>query len=147
MPVSKHSNAGASRITFFVGFPYNVVVISLPQRLQTVSGMSPIGAGIRLMPYTFSGSLAALAANITAGKTKMPLIYMFLFGALLQVLGLGLLSRLPTNNPVPAAMYGYEILTGVGFGVTFAILMLGTPFVVEKRDLGECSADHIPLWP
>ena len=99
------------------------------------------------MPYTFSGSLAALAANITAGKTKMPLIYMFLFGALLQVLGLGLLSRLPTNNPVPAAMYGYEILTGVGFGVTFAILMLGTPFVVEKRDLGECSADHIPLWP
>ncbi len=72
----------------------------------------------------------------------MPLIYLFLFGALLQVLGLSLLSTLPTDSHVLAAMYGYEILTGVGFGITFAILMLGTPFVVEKRDLGQCSTTY-----
>lgn len=63
-------------------------------------------------------------------------MYLLLVGALCQVLGLGLLSTLSTSADFPAAGYGYEVLAGVGVGITFGILVLATPFVAEPRDLG-----------
>ena len=37
IPIMKFINADASRITLLVSFPYDVVIIGLPQHLQVVS--------------------------------------------------------------------------------------------------------------
>lgn len=109
----------------------------LPQRLQTISGASPLAAGIRLLPYTFGAALGAVLANIMGSKRRIAVIYILFFGALLQLLGLVLLSTLPITGELPAKAYGFETLAGVGVGVTFGILVLATPYVASPRDLGE----------
>jgi hypothetical protein len=38
------------RTAGLAGFPYFIAVINLPQRFQLVNGLSPVGAGLRLMP-------------------------------------------------------------------------------------------------
>lgn len=141
-PLSRHTNTSIDtsnfthRTTFLVGVPFNVVVVTLPQRFQAVSGTTALGAGIRLLPYSFSASFGALTANIAGAKGKIAPMYLLFVGALCQVLGLSLLSTLSTSAAFPAAGYGYEVLAGVGVGVTFGILVLATPFVAEPRDLG-----------
>lgn len=130
-----------------MGVPFNFVVVTLPQRFQAVFGTTALGAGIRLLPYMLSTSLGALAANIIGAKGRVPPIYLLFFGALLQVLGLALLSTLPTAGVFPAEGYGYETLAGAGVGVTFGILILATPFVAEARDLGECRTGGLGTEP
>ncbi|MCJ1380726.1 hypothetical protein MMC17_003834 [Xylographa soralifera] len=122
-------------ITFLVGVPFNVVVVTLPQRFQVVSGTTAFGAGLRLLPYSFSASFGAFVANIAGAKGKIAPIDVLFVGALFQVLGLALLSTLTTSASFPAAGYGYEVLAGMGIGLTFGILVLATPFIAEPRDL------------
>ncbi len=109
----------------------------LPQRLQTISGASPLAAGIRLLPYTFGAALGAVLANIMGSKRRIAVIYIMFLGALFQLLGLVLLSTLPNTRELPAKAYGFETLAGVGVGVTFGILVLATPYIASSRDLGE----------
>lgn len=124
-------------ITFLVGAPFNAVVVSLPQRSQAVSGASPLNAGIRLLPYTFGAALGAVFGNIIGSKRRVAVVHILFLGALFQLLGLVLLSTLPTTKEFPARGYGFETIAGVGVGVTFGILLLATPFVANPRDLGK----------
>lgn len=128
--------------TFLVGAPFNAVVVSLPQRSQAVSGASPLDAGIRLLPYTFGAALGAVFGNILGSKRRVAVVHILFLGALLQLLGLVLLSTLPTRRQFPAKGYGFETIAGVGVGVTFAILLLATPFVANPRDLGKFSFNY-----
>lgn len=115
----------------------------LPQRLQTISGASPLAAGIRLLPYTFGAAFGAVLANVIGSKRRIAVIYILFLGALLQLLGLVLLSTLPIIRELPRKAYGFETLAGVGVGVTFGILVLATPYVASSRDLGEsCHNDR-----
>lgn len=113
-----------------------MVIIDLPQRFQAVSSVSPLGAGIRLIPYSFATPLGSLLANVVASKRKVQPIFLLLFGASLQLIGLALMTTLSNSGGIPAAQYGYEILTGFGVGTMFGILLLLTPFAVDRRDLG-----------
>ncbi|MCJ1263264.1 hypothetical protein MMC22_003134 [Lobaria immixta] len=121
--------------TFLVGAPFNAVVVSLPQRSQAVSDVSPLNAGIRLLPYTFGAALGAVFGNIVGSKRRVAVVNLLLLGAILQLLGLALLSTLPVTKGFPAKGYGFETIAGFGVGVTFGILILATPFVANPRDL------------
>lgn len=99
--------------------------------------MTPLVAGVRLIPYIFTASIGSLVANIVAVKAKIPPIHLLFFGTVLQVLGLVLLSTLPVAEKFPTEGYGYEVLAGIGVGVTFGILILTTPFVADAKDLGQ----------
>ena len=128
------------RTSFLVGVPFNVVIVSLPQRFQAVSDTSAFGAGVRLILYSLTAALGSTAANIACAKGNIPPIYLLVLGATLHVLGIALLSTLPIIGAFPSAGYGYEVLAGTGVGVTFGILVLTTPFVVEARDLGKAPS-------
>ena len=117
-----------------------MVIVSLPQRFQAVNDASALGAGIRLIPYSLVAALGSAVANILCSKKQIPPIYFLLLGGILHVIGLACLSTLPTNGEYPAAGYGYEVLAGAGVGITFGILILTTPFVVDARDLGKLPA-------
>ncbi|KAL1970237.1 hypothetical protein VTN77DRAFT_5397 [Rasamsonia byssochlamydoides] len=121
--------------TFLVGVPSNVVVVTLPQRFQVVTGTSALVAGVRLLAFSSVSAVAAGIAGIASKKGQIPFVYFLMLGSILHTVGVALLSTLPENNHFPAAGYGYEILAGAGVGTTFGILVLATPFVVEPRDL------------
>ena len=81
--------------TFLVGSPFNVVVVAIPQRFQTVSAMSVLDAGIRLIPFSLSGALSSALANMICSRFHIPPIFFLLLGAALNLTGLSLLSSLP----------------------------------------------------
>lgn len=122
------------------GIPYNILIIDIPQRLQTISGLSPFQAGVRLIPFNFLISFGTVVINIVAKVTGILPINLILFGSIIQLIGLALFCTLPTDGSIPAAMYGYQSIAGFGIGCVIGILLQMPPKVVGKRDLGEPSA-------
>lgn len=70
-------------------------------------------------------------------KLKVHHIYLLMMGAILQFIGVGLSSALPTTTDKMAArQYGYEAVMGVGFGLQMSTLMIPAPLIVKEADLG-----------
>lgn len=113
-----------------------MVVIDIPQRFQAVDGISPLGAGVRLIPFNFLIALASVLVNIVAAKTRVPPIFLLLAGSIIQLIGLALFSTLPDNGTVSSVIYGYEVVSGAGIGMVMGICLVIPPHVVEARDLG-----------
>lgn len=80
---------------------------------------------------------------MVVGKLKIPPIYLVLGASSLQVVGFALMSTLPISSETSKAQYGYEVIAGFGCGVNISLLMLLTPFSIQKRDQGKC----FPLLP
>jgi len=57
-----------------------------------------------------------------------------LFGATLQLIGASLLATLPISTTISEAQYGYQVLLGVGLGMSISGVFLDLPGNVEKRD-------------
>ncbi|KAF4636426.1 hypothetical protein G7Y89_g1666 [Cudoniella acicularis] len=129
---------GVLTLSLLSGIPYNVVTIDIPQRFLAVDGVSPFGAGLRLIPYNFLISLGSVLVNVVAAKFKILPIYLLLIGSVLQLVGVTLLSTI-RGETLFAAMYVYEALTGFGVGMIFGICLVIPPRVVEKRDIAISS--------
>ncbi|KAH8886999.1 drug resistance transporter EmrB/QacA subfamily [Thozetella sp. PMI_491] len=121
--------------TFFVGFSFVAIVVNVPQRAQAVAGLSPVDAGLALLPLLLTSPFAtALSAYLTTNM-KVPPFYLILFSAVLQLLGVGLMCSLPTETTsVPAAQYGFEVLMGIGFGMGLTTVLTFARIVVTKKD-------------
>ena len=119
---------------FLTGAPFTVAVIQIPLKFQAVYGLSPLGAGVRLLPFAISSPIGSGLAAGLAGKAKIPPIYLMLGGSAIQIVGFTLLSVSPTSQGIDKAQYGYEVIAGFAVGINLACLILMTPFVVEKRD-------------
>ncbi|KAI1254222.1 hypothetical protein MGN70_004618 [Eutypa lata] len=118
----------------FLGAPFFCTIFQLPQRLQIVNALSSTQAGVRFIPFTLATPFGSAIASTVAKALKVPPIYLVLFASILQVIGLALMSTLPTFQPVTASQYGYEIIAGFGCGINIALLLLMAPFCVQERD-------------
>lgn len=101
--------------------------------------MSPFGAGVRLIPFNFLLAFGAVFVNILAAKARIKPIYLFLVGSALQLIGLALFTIISDETEIPAAIYGFEIMTGFGIGMVIGISLLIPPHIVETRDIGMFS--------
>lgn len=120
---------------FLCGAPFNVVVVFIPQRLQIVSGLSALSAGVRLLPYTFSAAIGA-AFSMVASKHKIPVVHVLLFNAILQTVGMTLLSTLPNTADFPSRGYAYMVISGIGMGGSFGMMQLATGIIMQGPYLG-----------
>lgn len=68
---------------------------------------------------------------------RMPPLYLSLIGQLMQIIGLVFLCRGPSDDPDWVALYGIEVITGLGMG--FMTVGLLTPSIIGKRDIGKFS--------
>ncbi|KAI1342767.1 putative multidrug resistance protein fnx1 [Xylariaceae sp. FL0016] len=118
-----------------LGGPIYVSYVLIPQRFQLVYGLSGLDAGVRLIPFTVMVPLGTIFASTLAGKLKIPILYIFLAGASLQVLGFALLGTLPTSLTIPSRIYGFQVIAGWGCGMNFSLLLVAVPFVVQKSDV------------
>ncbi|KAL8959883.1 MAG: hypothetical protein Q9193_003324 [Seirophora villosa] len=120
---------------FFTGMSYLTMVIVLPQKFQVVNGDSGFKAGYRLLALMMSFSLGAILSSILTEKKRVPPFCTFIFAACLQILGLGLMTSLPTTQlGFPPAQYGYEVVMGFGFGLSISTLIMSVPLVVGGDD-------------
>lgn len=119
-----------------VGVPFNALIVNIPQRFQSLDDKTALGAGIWLLPYTVVSPVCSVISNSVASKARVPLVYLLLIGAACHLVGVTLLSTL-NGIDFPCVGLGYEAIAGAGVGITFSILVLGTPFVVHPRDIGK----------
>lgn len=112
-------------------------MIFLPQRFQLENSLSPVQAGVRMLVVLVVSSIATgLAAYICIFKNIMfPLI---IIAIAFQVLGLGLMSSLPTTGDIVARQYGFQAILGFGFGVSMSVLPL-----IARMEVGHL--DHCKL--
>jgi cyanate permease len=120
---------------FFLGFGFYVAIIELPQRFQAVNGTTASRAGILLLALTLLSPVGAMLAGVMMHRV-VAAEYFIVIANVLIVLGIGLLSNLPTTHAFSAATYGYEIILGLGLGATSPpyYFLLGS--VVGKADIG-----------
>ncbi|OGM45366.1 MFS multidrug transporter [Aspergillus bombycis] len=126
-------------ITFASGCPWNVVIVYLAQRFQALERLSPVDAGIRLIPYAALATVSAAAANLACLRGRIPFVYLMLLGSVLQTVGMALFSILPQSDLFPAAGYGYEVIAGIGIGITIGVCVLAVPYIVETQDLATAT--------
>ncbi|KAF2174701.1 MFS general substrate transporter [Zopfia rhizophila CBS 207.26] len=116
------------------GLPFYILVISIPQRLETVNGVSPVATGIKLLPYTLVAAIGSIIANGIIATGKIAPIYVMWFFSALNTIGTGLLTTIPSSEVIERSMYGYEALAGLGIGGTWGLAILYVGHVVEQRD-------------
>ncbi|KAK6827659.1 major facilitator superfamily domain-containing protein [Apiospora arundinis] len=56
---------------FITGFPFMMILIFLPQRFQLQNGLSPLDAGIRMLPLLVSSATGAAIAGIIAMRKNI----------------------------------------------------------------------------
>ncbi|KAK0506855.1 hypothetical protein JMJ35_010709 [Cladonia borealis] len=116
------------------GFPYFVAIINLPLRFQVVNGDSPIMAGVHLLPLLNSmafGSFVGGAASSKKNNTFPTLI----IAACLVLLGCGLLSTLGGGREFYKPTYGYQVILGLGVGLTFSSVTALTNINSKSKDI------------
>ncbi|ROW13544.1 hypothetical protein VPNG_04491 [Cytospora leucostoma] len=117
-----------------LGGPMSVMNFQLPQRFQLVNGLSSLDAGVRLLPFGAAFPVGSVGSANIASKLRVPGVYLVLVGAVLQVIGYALLSTLDGSTTIQPAIYGYQILCGVGSGISYQVLYLLVPFTSDKVD-------------
>lgn len=127
---------GMMSTAFFVGFPFVSIVVNIPQRAQAVNGLSPVRAGIALLPLLLTSPLATAMQGVLTSNFKVPPFYLMLIGAVLQLVGVGLTGSLPTDGlNVAPQQYGYEVIMGLGFGLSLSTVLTLAPLVVKEVDI------------
>jgi hypothetical protein len=111
--------------------------VQIPLRFQVVNNETAWHAGVRLVPFGVGMPIGAMVTTVICGKRRLPIIYMLFVGSVLQILGLVFMSRLSLHRILWKGQYGLQFITGLGCGLQVGAVTLMTPFVIEKRDLGE----------
>lgn len=114
--------------TLLMGFPYFVVIYSLPLRFQVVNGKSPLAAGLGLLPMLGSTAVASFLGGILNG-TKNRVFPTLFVGAALSVIGTSSLSTLSNTDYVEAKTYGFLVFVGLGFGLTVSTVSMLVSFI------------------
>jgi predicted MFS family arabinose efflux permease len=117
-----------------VGAVMTATGFQLPQRFQVVNGLSSIDAGVRVLPFGAGFPVGLAAGSTAASRFRVPGIYIALTGSVLQIIACALLGTLPLSVDVDPAIYGYQVLSGIGCGTTYQMLYLLIPFTAEQPD-------------
>ncbi|RDA88664.1 hypothetical protein CP532_4033 [Ophiocordyceps camponoti-leonardi (nom. inval.)] len=126
--------AGVMLVFVLVGVPIVVTNFQLPQRFQLVNGLSSIDASVRILPFGVAFCVGSLASSRLTSSFRLPSIYHVLAGSSLQVVGFALLGVLRASPEIQPAVYGYQVLCGIGVGLNYMALYLLIPFTADKRD-------------
>lgn len=118
---------------FLSGYCYLALIITLPERYQIVNGDSALMAGVHLLPMlgaTAMGSIVAGAFSRKKNYTSRTLVV----AACLQVIGLGLLTTFDQPSSPVAPQFGYQIIFGLGVGLTFSSATILTKIQASGKD-------------
>lgn len=128
----------AGMIGFIVGVSLFGAVTFLPLYMQVVKNATPTSAGLQMLPLM--GGLLVVSAITGRLISRWGRYRIFpIVGTLLQVIALGLLSRLDLHTPM-ALMNVYMGLLGAGLGMVMQVLILAVQNSVEPRHMGVATS-------
>jgi hypothetical protein len=119
--------------TLCIGAQMMIFVYYLPIWFQAIQDVSAVDSGIRLLPLTLSMVLTSIATGVVTSKTGYYTPPM-LIGTCIMAVGSGLLTTLTVNSG-PGMYIGYQIVWGLGMGMTFQAPNLAAQTVLKQRDV------------
>ncbi|EPE26442.1 MFS general substrate transporter [Glarea lozoyensis ATCC 20868] len=120
-------------VTLIAGFPYFMIIYSLPTRIQVVNGKSQLIAGLSLLPMVGTVAIASTVAGVI--NTKRNLIFpILLASAIFSTIGAATLSTLENVENVEAKIYGFQVFIGLGFGLMVSTTSIGGMLECQFRD-------------
>ena len=105
----------------------------LPFYFQAVDGVSASISGVRILPYLATMIISAVVSSFFISIIGYYVPFMALGSALFTV-GSALLYTLRVKSDV-AHWFGYQLLTGIGFGITFQIPYSALHVVLDIKDM------------
>lgn len=124
------------------GYVLLLSIFNIPLRAQVVDSASSIQAALRLLPLLVATAVGSVLGGGASSKTKL-LSWSLMAASSLMALGTGLLSSLPSDGSFTNAQYGYEVILGLGLGITMSAITVLTSITVEPRDHG---MDSLPYF-
>ena len=113
--------------------------MTIPLRYQASAGVSPLQAGIRLIPLSVTIQIGAMLVALLTKKRRMAPIYFLSVGVALQLIGCVFLSRGVPDNLDWNGLHCIEAVTGIGVGISIGVVTLMIPYAIENRDRGKSS--------
>ncbi|KIN05353.1 hypothetical protein OIDMADRAFT_39623 [Oidiodendron maius Zn] len=107
------------RMCFLTGGPFFVATINLPIRFQIVNGDTPTMAGVRLLPMLAAAAFGGAIGGAISSKKNLT-SYQLIGAACFMLVGSGLLSTVSNGPGISPALYGYQVLLGLGIGITLS---------------------------
>lgn len=124
--------------TFFFAGSYFVMIYYLPIYFQSIDNVSPSASGVRNLPLIISFSIAMIVSGggITATGIATPIMVP---GAAISTVAAGLLYTLSLGTG-SGKWIGYQILGGVGWGVSFQVPIIVGQNTVADTDIAPVTA-------
>ncbi|KAI6159605.1 amino acid permease ScVBA-like protein [Pisolithus thermaeus] len=111
-------------ITFLHNFAFNAGTFYLALYFQAVNGLTPLNAGIQMLPYSLGSSLASMPAAWLIGYLQKKTgdtsgqKWIITMGLLISTVGFGLLTLLGDMTS-PALQISLPLIAGTGIGMLF----------------------------
>ncbi|MEA2918560.1 MAG: hypothetical protein QOJ15_10641 [Bradyrhizobium sp.] len=133
---SRAFSAGIVASLLFYAAMYGVLFL-LPQFLQTALGYGPLGAGLRLLPWTATLFVTAPIAGAVVNKVgERPLV---VIGLLMQALGLGWIAAIAAPGMAYASLVAPLVLAGVGVSMAMPAAQNAILSSVAVTEMGKAS--------
>ena len=98
-----------------------------------------MGAGIRLIPLLVASAIGSTLHGVVTHKRNLT-FYTLLAAKCMLLLGSGLLTTVSTSSSVDPAIYGFEVIFGLGIGATFSGTAIVAAINTKFEDYGKSSA-------
>jgi EmrB/QacA subfamily drug resistance transporter len=129
-------SAGVAASFLFYAAMYGVLFL-LPQFLQATLGFGPLGAGLRLLPWTATLFVTAPVAGAVVNKFgERPLV---VTGLTMQAIGLGWIAMLATPGIAFPALVAPLALAGVGVSMAMPAAQNAILGSVAATEIGKAS--------
>lgn len=135
---SSRSFSVANVIALFFTIGMFGTVFLLAQYLQIVNGYSPLGAGLRTLPWTAAPMVVAPLAGLLAPRVGLrPLLAT---GLVLQTASLVWFAVLTESNAAYSSFVPALLMAGVGMGLTFAPMATAVLEGLPESDFAVASS-------
>jgi EmrB/QacA subfamily drug resistance transporter len=129
-------SAGMVASFVFYAAMYGVLFL-LPQFLQTTLGFGPLGAGLRLLPWTATLFVTAPIAGAVVNRVgERPLV---VTGLLMQAIGLGWIAMIASPGTAYANLVAPLVLAGVGVSMAMPAAQNAILSSVAVTEMGKAS--------
>ena len=118
--------------------PFFVLLYYLPYYFQSIDGVSPQDSGVRNLPYILAVGLSTIASGIFITITGHYTTIM-VAGSVISTIGAGLIYTLDIGSS-SGKWIGYQILAGIGSGISFQIPIIVAQAISDPVDLSSVSA-------
>ncbi|KAI5850055.1 major facilitator superfamily domain-containing protein [Tricharina praecox] len=136
--LKQRSIASGCLVSFGIGSSFMILIFYIPIWFQAIQGVTATQSGIRNLPLVLGVTIFAI---VSGGLTTwlgyyVPFVYI---GSVILCIGAGLLTTWDVDTPA-AKWVCYQLLTGMGIGLTLQQPMIAAQTVLKQVDIPIGSA-------